>query len=76
MKRIKNITELDMDKVRIAIGGVGIRNILDSNFKYDPAAEGFKDVFEDVLRKSNKTVIGYNAKKIKSVLMVKTKYLP
>lgn len=71
MKRIKNITELDMDKVRIAIGGVGIRNILDSNFKYDPAAEGFKDVFEDVLRKSNKTVIGYNAKENKICLMVR-----
>lgn len=71
MKRIKNIAELDLDKVKIAIGGVGLRNTLDSNFVYDPAAEGFKGVFEDVLRKANKTVIAYNKAQNKIFLMVR-----
>jgi len=71
MKQIKNIAELDLDKVKIAIGGVGLRNTLDSSFVYNPAAEGFKGAFEDVLRKANKTVIGYNAKQNKIYLLVR-----
>jgi hypothetical protein len=71
MKRIKNISELDLDKVKIAIGGIGLRNTLDSSFVYNPAAEGFKDIFEDVLRKTNKTVIGYNKAENKIYLMVR-----
>jgi hypothetical protein len=69
MKRIKNISELDLDKIRLVIGGIGLRNTLDSNFKYNPEAEGFKGVYADVLRKANKTIIGYNKKENKIYLM-------
>ena len=69
MKRIKNISELDLDNIRIAIGGIGLRNTLDSKFKYDPATEGFSGAYADVLRKTNKTVIGYNKKLNKIYLM-------
>ncbi len=69
MKRIKNISELDLEKVRLAIGGIGLRNTLDPTFKYAPEAEGFKGAYADVLRKTNKTVIGYNKKENKIYLM-------
>lgn len=69
MKRIKNISELDLDNIRLVIGGIGLRNTLDSKFKYDPTAEGFSGVYADVLRKANKTVIGYNKKENKIYLM-------
>ena len=36
---------------------VGLINKLDSTFKYDPASEGFKGAYADVLRKTNKTMI-------------------
>lgn len=68
MKRIKNITELNLDKIELVIGGVGIRNTLE-NFRYSPAAEGFKGVYADVLRKSNKTLIGYNKRLDKVYLL-------
>lgn len=70
MKRIKYISELDLDKVKTVIGGVGIRNTLDSSFKYSPASEGFKDAYADVLRRSNKTFIGYNKRLNKQYLLV------
>lgn len=72
MKRIKNLSELDLKKVKIAIGGVGLRNTLDSSFKYDPAAEGFSGAYADVLRMTNKTVIGYNKNENKLYLMART----
>lgn len=70
LKRIKNISELNLDKIRLVIGGVGIRNIFDSAFKYSPASEGFKGVYADVLRRSNKTFIGYNKRLNKQYLLV------
>ena len=60
MKRIKNISELNLINIKVVIGGLGLRNTLDSTFKYNPSAEGFIGTFKDVLRKTNKTVIGYN----------------
>ena len=36
-----------------AVGGLGLLD------RYDPAAEGFTDVYSDVLRKTNHTVLGY-----------------
>ncbi len=72
MKRIKNLSELDLKKVKIAIGGVGLRNTLDSSFKYDPDAEGFSGAYADVLRMTNKTVIGYNKHENRLYLMART----
>ena len=69
LKRIKNLSELDLDNIRTVIGGVGIRNVFDSSFRYSPATEGFKGVYTDVLRKSNKTFIGYNKKLNKQYLL-------
>ena len=50
----------DFKNVKLAVGGIGLRNTLDNTFKYNPAAEGFKGTYADVLRKTNKTVIGYS----------------
>lgn len=62
MKRIINIVELKIDKIKHLFGGVGLINKLDSSFKYDPVLEGFTGSFSDVLRNTNKTVIAYRAK--------------
>lgn len=72
LKRIKFLSELDLSKVRLAIGGVGLRNTQDPKFYYSPVTEGFKAGYRkqdgkwvnysDVLRKTNKTVLGYNKK--------------
>ena len=59
MRRIKFLSELDLDNIRLVIGGIGLVNKLDGSFKYNPAAEGFSGPYADVLRKTNKTVIGY-----------------
>ena len=42
LKRIKFLSELDLSKVRLAIGGVGLRNTQNPNFYYSPVSEGFK----------------------------------
>ena len=70
LKRIKYLSELDLGKIDLVIGGVGIRNVFDSSFRYNPAAEGFSGAFEDVLRRSNKTFIGYNKRLNKQYLLV------
>jgi len=69
MKRIKNIEELDLNEIRLVIGGVGLRNVYDSTFKYDLSGEGFIGANADVARKTNKTVIGYNKNENKIYLM-------
>lgn len=56
MKRIKSTLELDMSKVKHAIGGIGLLNKFDKQFKYNPKACGFPC---GVTRKCNKTVLGY-----------------
>jgi N-acetylmuramoyl-L-alanine amidase len=71
MKRIKNIAELDLSKVKLAIGGIGLVNKFDNGFTYNPSAEGFVGTYSDVLRKTNKTVIGYNKKENKVYLMAR-----
>lgn len=59
----------NFNNIKHAIGGVGLRNTMDSSFKYDPAGEGFTTPYDDVLRKTNKTVIGYNKKHNKIYLL-------
>ena len=68
LKRIQYISELDLNNIRLVIGGVGIRNTLDG-FRYNPSYEGFKGAYADVLRKSNKTLIGYNKRLNKVYLL-------
>ena len=79
MKRIYFISELDLSKIRLVVGGVGLRNTQDPNFYYSPVTEGFKKGInkvtgkvEDqsgVLRKTNKTVLGYNKRLNKCYLL-------
>ena len=78
LKRIKFLSELDLSKVRLAIGGVGLRNTQDPKFYYSPVTEGFKagynlkgewKDFTDVLKKRNKSVLGYN-KKLNKIYML------
>jgi len=78
LKRIKFLSELDLSKVRLAIGGIGLRNTQDPNFYYSPVSEGFKagynlkgewKDFTDVLRKTNKSVLGYNKRLNKCYLL-------
>lgn len=49
--RVKSVQELGC-QLRWAIGGMGLLS------KYNPAAEGFKGRFSDVLRQTNHTMIG------------------
>ena len=69
MKRLYNLGEIDLSKVRLAIGGVGLFNADDPKFKYDLTGEGFIGAQADVARKTFKTVIGYNKKENKIYLM-------
>lgn len=78
MKRIKKLSELNLANIRLVVGGLGLRNTQDSKFYYSPVAEGFKagytlqgeyKNFSDVLRKANKTVLGYNKKLNKVYLL-------
>jgi N-acetylmuramoyl-L-alanine amidase len=78
MKRIKNLSELNLANVRLAVGGLGLRNTQDPKFYYSPVTEGFKagyasdgkwKDFSDVLRKANKTVLGYNKRLNKCYLL-------
>lgn len=78
MKRIKNLSELNLTNVRLAVGGLGLRNTQDPKFYYSPVTEGFKagyasngkwKDFSDVLRKANKTVLGYNKRLNKCYLL-------
>lgn len=71
MIRIKDLSELNLNDIKLAIGGVGIRNTLNKSFKYNPYLEGFKGAYADVLRCTNKTVIGYNKAKNKVYLMAR-----
>jgi len=72
MQKVKDVYLLkNLADIRMAIGGIGLRNTLDSTFKYNPAGEGFKSPYDDVLRQTNKTVIGYNKKLHKVYLMTR-----
>ena len=80
LKRIKFLSELDLSKTRLVIGGLGLVNTQDKNFNYSPVTEGFKAGYRlqdnkwvnysDVLRKTNKTVLGYNKRLNKIYLLV------
>lgn len=79
MKRIKNLSELNLTNVKTVIGGLGLRNTLDPTFRYSPVTEGFKagytlkegwKDFSDVLRKTNHTILGYNKNTNKIYLLV------
>ncbi|MFA9423773.1 MAG: N-acetylmuramoyl-L-alanine amidase [Sedimentibacter sp.] len=69
MIRIKKLSELNLNDVRLAIGGIGLRDTMDEDFEYDPKETGFSGVYSDVLQKANKTVLGYNKKENKIYLM-------
>jgi len=81
MKRVNFATELDYKNIKVAVGGVGLRNTLDANFRYSPVTEGFKKGYRlqdgkwvdytDVLQKRNKTVVGYNKTNNKVYLLTK-----
>lgn len=78
LKRIKFLSELDLSKIKLVVGGVGLRNTQDPNFYYSPVTEGFKagynlkgewKDFTDVLKKRNKSVLGYN-KRLNKIYML------
>jgi hypothetical protein len=78
MKRIKNLSELNLNNIRLVVGGLGLINTQDPKFYYSPVTEGFKrdyasngvlKDFSDVLRKTNKTVLGYNKRLNKCYLL-------
>ena len=78
LKKIKLLSELDLSKIKLVVGGVGLRNTQDPLFKYSPVSEGFKagytingewKNFSDVLAKRNKTVLGYNKRLNKVYLL-------
>lgn len=72
MQTVKYAHELDgLKDIRLAIGGVGLINTLDPTFTYNPAKEGFKGKFADVLAKRNKTVLAYNKEEDMIYLMVR-----
>jgi hypothetical protein len=81
MKKIKFAEELDYKNIKAAIGGVGLKDDTNPDFRYDPSSEGFKKGYSlqtgeyvdytDVLRKTNKTVIGYNKSEDKIYMMVR-----
>lgn len=62
MRLLHSASQLDISKVRYAIGGVGLVNKFNPDFEYAPHKEGFRGVYSDVLRRANKTVIGYRKK--------------
>jgi len=82
MKRVKHATELDYKNIKVAVGGVGLRNTLDSSFRYSPVTEGFKAGYRlqdgkwvdytDVLQTRPKTVIGYNKTNGKAYLLARS----
>jgi hypothetical protein len=79
MKKVIQAADLDFNNIKVAIGGVGLRDITNPDFVYNPASEGFKKGvnkltvqtvdYSDVLRKTNKTVVGYNKTENKIYLM-------
>lgn len=81
MKQVKYATELDYKNIIVGVGGVGLKNSTDPNFKYNPALEGFKKDkhlqtgitvdYSDVLRQATKTIVGYNIKQDKVYLMMR-----
>lgn len=81
MKKVYFANQLDYQNIKFAMGGIGLRDTSNPNFKYDPASEGFKwgynkqtksyVSYADVLRKTNKIVMGYNIAEDKLYLMVR-----
>lgn len=62
MKRLKSVSDLEnkLYSVRHLIGGIGLIDKRDKNFKYDLAGEGFDgSIGIGVSRKCNKTVLAY-----------------
>jgi hypothetical protein len=81
MKKVYFANQLDYTNIKFALGGIGLIDKTNPNFKYDPASEGFKwgynkqtkqyVSYADVLRKTNKTVIGYSSKLDKVIILVR-----
>lgn len=61
LQRVEDVYEIpEFYNIKLAIGGIGLRNTDDVTFRYDPTAEGFSGKYADVLAKRNKTVLGYS----------------
>ena len=68
MKKVYFANQLDYQNIKFAMGGIGLRDITNPNFKYDPASEGFKwgynkqtksyVSYADVLRKNQQNCNG------------------
>lgn len=81
IRKVKYATELDYKNIVVGVGGIGLKDSTNSNFKYDPASEGFKKGkhlktgitvdYSDVLRQTTKSVVGYNIKEDKVYLMMR-----
>jgi hypothetical protein len=71
LQRVTDVYHLkDFYNIKLAIGGVGLRNTQDKNFRYSPVSEGFEGKYADVLRIANKTVLGYSKTLNKVYLLV------
>jgi N-acetylmuramoyl-L-alanine amidase len=82
MKKVNFATDiLDYKNIAVGLGGIGLVDKTNPNFKYNPASEGFKwgynqvskkyVSYTDVLRATAKVVVGYNIKLNKIFLMVR-----
>ena len=69
MRRITHLDVRELDDVRLVIGGVGLINNQDDTFAYNPYAEGFKPPYHDVLRRTSKTILGYDSIRKKILLI-------
>lgn len=70
MKPVLNIAEIqsELPKVEFMLGGVGLYGN-DKLIRHED--EGFKGVFSDIARKTNKTLVGVNSKTKKIVLVTR-----
>ena len=81
IKKVKYATELDYKNIVVGVGGIGLKDSTNPNFRYAPASEGFKKGkhlktgvtvdYSDVLRQTTKAVVGYNIKEDKVYLMMR-----
>lgn len=81
IRKVKYATELDYKNIVVGVGGIGLKDSTNTNFKYNPASEGFKKGkhlktgvtvdYSDVLRQTTKAVVGYNIKEDKVYLMMR-----
>lgn len=74
MTKLNNITDLGnkLYSAKHIIGGIGLLNETDPDFKYNPSSEGFTgSILAGLERACNKTAIGYIAKTNQIVLLTR-----